>query len=32
VDFAPLAGIALVFLIAELAGRALPWLYRRLPF
>ncbi|MST94317.1 MAG: hypothetical protein EXS33_03420 [Pedosphaera sp.] len=32
VDFAPLAGIALVFLIAELADRALPCLYRRLPF
>lgn len=32
VDFAPLAGLALVFLIAELAGRALPWLYLRLPF
>jgi uncharacterized protein YggT (Ycf19 family) len=30
-DFAPVVGIALVFLSAELAGRALAWLYARLP-
>lgn len=30
-DFAPMAGIALVFLLAELAGRGLNWLYARLP-
>jgi uncharacterized protein YggT (Ycf19 family) len=30
VDFAPLAGIALVFLLAELAGRLLNFLYGRL--
>lgn len=32
VDLAPLVGIALVFFLAEMAGRALPWLYLRLPF
>jgi uncharacterized protein YggT (Ycf19 family) len=32
VDFAPLAGIVAIFLTAELAGRALAWLYTRLPF
>jgi uncharacterized protein YggT (Ycf19 family) len=31
VDFAPVVGIALVFLLAEMAGRALVWLYGRLP-
>jgi len=31
-DFAPVVGIALVFLFAELAGRGLVWLYARLPF
>jgi uncharacterized protein YggT (Ycf19 family) len=31
VDFAPVAGIVLVFLIAELAGRGLAALYLRLP-
>lgn len=31
-DFAPVVGIALVFLAAELAKRALVWLYTRLPF
>ena len=31
VDFAPLVGMALVFLAAELAGRGLAWLYARLP-
>ena len=31
VDFAPLVGIALVFLLAELAGRALIYVYGRLP-
>ncbi len=31
VDFAPLVGMALVFLAAELAGRGLAWLYGRLP-
>jgi len=30
-DFAPVVGIALAFLIAELAGRGLGWLYARLP-
>jgi uncharacterized protein YggT (Ycf19 family) len=30
-DFAPVVGIALVFLFAELAGRGLVWLYARLP-
>ena len=30
-DFAPVVGIALTFLSAELAGRALAWLYARLP-
>jgi hypothetical protein len=32
VDFAPVVGIALVFLAAELAGRGLVSLYGRLPF
>ena len=32
VDFAPVAGVALVFLGTELAGRALIWIYLRLPF
>lgn len=32
VDFAPVVGIALTFLIAESAGWVLTWLYRRLPF
>jgi uncharacterized protein YggT (Ycf19 family) len=32
VDFAPLAGIVVIFLTAELAGRGLAWLYTRLPF
>jgi uncharacterized protein YggT (Ycf19 family) len=32
VDFAPIVGIALIFLAAELAGRGLAWLYTRLPF
>jgi uncharacterized protein YggT (Ycf19 family) len=31
VDFTPVAGIALVFLAAELAQRGLGWLYGRLP-
>ncbi len=31
VDFAPVVGIALVFLAAELAERGLGWLYARLP-
>lgn len=31
VDFTPVAGIALVFLLAELAGSALVFIYRRLP-
>ncbi len=30
-DFAPVVGIAIVFLSAELAGRALAWLYARMP-
>jgi len=30
-DFAPVVGIALVFLFAEIAGRGLAWLYARLP-
>jgi uncharacterized protein YggT (Ycf19 family) len=30
-DFAPVVGIAFVFLSAELAGRALAWLYAHLP-
>ena len=30
-DFAPVVGIALAFLFAELAGRGLAWLYARLP-
>jgi uncharacterized protein YggT (Ycf19 family) len=30
-DFAPVVGIAIVFLFAELAGRGLVWLYARLP-
>jgi hypothetical protein len=30
-DFAPVVGIALAFLFAELAGRGLVWLYARLP-
>ena len=32
VDFAPVAGLALVFLAAELAGRGLFFIYGRLPF
>jgi uncharacterized protein YggT (Ycf19 family) len=32
VDFAPVAGVALVFLGAELASQALIWTYLRLPF
>jgi len=32
VDFAPVVGIALVFLAAELAGRGLGFLYGKLPF
>ncbi|MGB7749032.1 MAG: hypothetical protein WBN75_17275 [Verrucomicrobiia bacterium] len=32
VDFAPVVGLALVFLAAELAGRVLFFLYERLPF
>lgn len=32
VDFAPLAGIALIFLAAHFAGRGLNLLYNRLPF
>jgi uncharacterized protein YggT (Ycf19 family) len=32
VDFAPLVGIALVFLAAEGAGRVLAWIYAKLPF
>jgi len=32
VDFAPVAGLVLVFLAAELAGRGLFFLYGRLPF
>ncbi len=32
VDFAPVAGLALLFLAAELAGRGLFFLYGRLPF
>jgi uncharacterized protein YggT (Ycf19 family) len=32
VDFAPVVGLALVFLVAELAGRGLFFLYGRLPF
>ncbi|MEI9963056.1 MAG: hypothetical protein WDM76_18665 [Limisphaerales bacterium] len=31
-DFAPVVGIALVFLIAEMAGRVLVWVYGKLPF
>ena len=31
-DFAPVVGIALVFLAAELAGRGLVLLYEKLPF
>jgi uncharacterized protein YggT (Ycf19 family) len=31
-DFAPVVGLALVFLVAELAGRGLFFLYGRLPF
>jgi uncharacterized protein YggT (Ycf19 family) len=31
-DFAPLVGMALIFLAAEFAGRGLSWLYARLPF
>ena len=30
-DFAPVVGIALVFLFTEIAGRGLAWLYARLP-
>jgi uncharacterized protein YggT (Ycf19 family) len=32
VDFAPIVGMALVFLVAEMAGRGLAFLYQRLPF
>jgi uncharacterized protein YggT (Ycf19 family) len=32
VDFAPVVGIAIVFLAAEFAQRGLVWLYARLPF
>jgi uncharacterized protein YggT (Ycf19 family) len=32
VDFAPVAGIAVIFFAGELAARALTWLYARLPF
>ncbi len=32
VDFAPVVGIVLVFLLAELAGRGLVLLYGKLPF
>ncbi len=32
VDFAPVVGIALVFLLATGAGRGLGWLYAKLPF
>ena len=32
VDFAPVVGVALVFLVAELAGRGLVLLYGKLPF
>jgi uncharacterized protein YggT (Ycf19 family) len=32
VDFAPLVGMALVFLVAELVGRGLVFLYGKLPF
>ena len=32
VDFAPVVGIAAVFLVAELAGRGLVLLYGKLPF
>ena len=32
VDFAPVVGMALVFLAAELAGRGLVLLYGKLPF
>jgi len=32
VDFAPVVGIALLFLLAEQAGRMLLWIYGRLPF
>ncbi len=32
VDFAPLVGIALVFLATEGAGRGLAWIYAKLPF
>jgi uncharacterized protein YggT (Ycf19 family) len=32
VDFAPVVGIVLVFLVAELAGRGLVLLYEKLPF
>jgi uncharacterized protein YggT (Ycf19 family) len=32
VDFAPLVGIALVFLTAEGAGHGLAWIYAKLPF
>lgn len=31
VDFAPVAGIAVIFFAAEFAARALAWLYARLP-
>jgi uncharacterized protein YggT (Ycf19 family) len=30
-DFGPVVGIALTFLIAELAGNGLSWIYARLP-
>jgi len=32
VDFAPVLALALLFFLAELAGRGLNWLYARLPF
>jgi uncharacterized protein YggT (Ycf19 family) len=32
VDFAPLVGIALIFLAAEGVGRGLTWLYAKVPF
>lgn len=32
VDFAPVVGIVIVFLAAQLAERGLGWLYKRLPF
>jgi hypothetical protein len=32
IDFAPFAGIAIVFVAGEFAARALIWIYQRLPF